>query len=325
MVNNRGHGHKSQRLLVVLEARDRIGGRIWTSTAWPGAPMDLGASWIHGIDGNPIHELAQKVGVKTVPTSGDSITYYLPDGRETDDEQGRRLEYWGARAAEAVTRYQDDEDTDASIRTAVRASIDPDTLTGLDPALVSYNLNEYEHEYAGSVDELSALHFDSDAPLKGDDVLFPGGYQQLTDHLATGLDIRTGHTVTRVEWDGTGVTVTTDKGAFRAGKVVVTLNDGSVITDEIAVADAHPLGACPFGREQYVAKFRTLAEGVVSQSEQDRFLGLIERLPTLKAGDLSGLTFTVESSRLASAKATGIFDWRGEPAATARNLSAVGE
>jgi 2-methylcitrate dehydratase len=109
------------------------------------------------------------------------------------------------------------------------------------------------------------------------------------------------------------------------GKVVVTLNDGSVITDEIAVADAHPLGACPFGREQYIAKFRTLAEGVVTAHEQDRFLGLIERLPTLKAGDLSGLTFTVEPSRLGSARATGIFDWRGEPAATARNPSAAGK
>ena len=36
------------------------------------------------------------------------------------------------------------------------------------------------------------------------------------------------------------------------GSVEITLTDGTVITDEIAVADAHPLGARPFAREQYV-------------------------------------------------------------------------
>ena len=45
------------------------------------------------------------------------------------------------------------------------------------------------------------------------------------------------------------------------GRVEITLTDGTVITDEIAVADAHPLGARPFAREQYVNKFRTLAAG----------------------------------------------------------------
>lgn len=109
------------------------------------------------------------------------------------------------------------------------------------------------------------------------------------------------------------------------GKVVVTLNDGSVITDEIAVADAHPLGARPFGREQYIDKFRTLAEGIVSPHEQDRFLGLIERLPKLKPDDLAGLTFTVEPALLGTSKATGIFDWRGDQAGAVRGLSVVGE
>ena len=56
------------------------------------------------------------------------------------------------------------------------------------------------------------------------------------------------------------------------GKVVVTLKGGSVISDEIAVADAHPLGARPFTRPQYVAKFRSLSDGVVAPKERDRFL-----------------------------------------------------
>jgi 2-methylcitrate dehydratase len=98
--------------------------------------------------------------------------------------------------------------------------------------------------------------------------------------------------------------------AFGA-RVVVTREDGSTVEDEIAVADAHPYGARPFARPQYVAKFRTLAEGVIATAEQDRFLALVERLPTLKPAELAGLTFTVEPARLGAPATTGIFDWRG--------------
>ncbi|CAD6001391.1 2-methylcitrate dehydratase 2 [Agreia sp. COWG] len=76
------------------------------------------------------------------------------------------------------------------------------------------------------------------------------------------------------------------------GRVEILLTDGSVITDSIAVADAHPLGARPFARAQYVHKFRTLAEGVLEQREIERFLALAERLPELRADELAGLTVT---------------------------------
>lgn len=94
------------------------------------------------------------------------------------------------------------------------------------------------------------------------------------------------------------------------GRVVVTLEDGQVIEDELAVADAHPLGARPFARPQYVQKFRTLAEGVVAPDEQDRFLGLVERLPTLSPAEVRGLTFTVDPEKLGPPAQRGIFDRR---------------
>ncbi|WP_168404520.1 MmgE/PrpD family protein [Arthrobacter silvisoli] len=76
------------------------------------------------------------------------------------------------------------------------------------------------------------------------------------------------------------------------GSVEITLTDGTVIADEIAVADAHPLGARPFAREQYVNKFRTLAAGLVEEAEIDRFLAAVERLPELAAGELDQLNIT---------------------------------
>ena len=76
------------------------------------------------------------------------------------------------------------------------------------------------------------------------------------------------------------------------GRVVITLDDGTEVADELAVADAHPRGARPFAREQYVTKFRTLAEGVLDPSEQDRFLALAARLPELDAEEVRALTVT---------------------------------
>lgn len=82
------------------------------------------------------------------------------------------------------------------------------------------------------------------------------------------------------------------------GRVEIALVDGSQIIDEIAVADAHPLGARPFGREQYIAKFRALAADVLDPAEIERFLSLVQRLPELAAGELGGLTITATAGLL---------------------------
>lgn len=73
------------------------------------------------------------------------------------------------------------------------------------------------------------------------------------------------------------------------GRVEIELNSGERVIDEIAVADAHPLGARPFAREQYIAKFRTLAEPVLEAAEIERFLELVQRLPELNAAEVREL------------------------------------
>ncbi|EQM35268.1 MmgE/PrpD family protein [Rhodococcus erythropolis] len=110
------------------------------------------------------------------------------------------------------------------------------------------------------------------------------------------------------EWTRRYHSTDPDEKAFGA-RAEITLKSGEVIVDELAVADAHPLGARPFARDQYVAKFRTLAEGVIEPSEQDRFLDAAQRTADLKAGELDQLTFTVSEDVLARAPkvAKGLF------------------
>ena len=86
------------------------------------------------------------------------------------------------------------------------------------------------------------------------------------------------------------------------------MRSGEVIVDELAVADAHPAGARPFQREDYVAKFTELAEGVIDRREQQRFLDVVSCLSHLKRGSLGMLNPLVDSSILDGAPSTyGIF------------------
>ncbi|WAP50964.1 MmgE/PrpD family protein [Arthrobacter sp. ATA002] len=118
------------------------------------------------------------------------------------------------------------------------------------------------------------------------------------------------HKVTTVEdpeWTRRYHSLDINEKAF-GGKVTIVLADGTVITDEIAVADAHPLGAKPFAREQYINKFRTLAAGLVSEAEIERFLTTVQRLPELAAGELDALNITAADGVIDPANAPkGLF------------------
>ncbi len=96
-----------------------------------------------------------------------------------------------------------------------------------------------------------------------------------------------------------------DTKAF-GGRIIITFNDGRTIAEEMAVANAHTLGATPWKRPDYIRKFRTLTEGVIDSTEAERFLAVVERLPSLRADELAQLTLTLPAGTLAGA-AEGIF------------------
>lgn len=92
------------------------------------------------------------------------------------------------------------------------------------------------------------------------------------------------------------------------GRVEFRLADGTTVVDEIAVADAHPLGARPFSRENYIAKFRLLAEPVLEAAEIERFLELVQRLPELTAAEVGELSIIAKPGLLDAAEAPkGLF------------------
>lgn len=91
------------------------------------------------------------------------------------------------------------------------------------------------------------------------------------------------------------------------GELVVTFDDGSELRDSIVVANAHPQGARPFARPQYLAKFEMLAGDAASDAERARFVAAVEGLRGIAAGGLDALTVEATEIALAVNDRKGIF------------------
>lgn len=207
--------------VLVLEARDRIGGRIWTSTKWPDMPLDLGATWIHGVKGNPLTQLAQSLQVKQIATSYDSSITYNTAGKALSSAEDASLEKVRKQVLNAIKQAQNQ----ASDR-SIRAAIEP-LFTQASPAtqrLINFILSgNIEQEYAGSAAELSAYWYDASKAFAGQDALFAKGFHVITDYLAQGLSIKLGQVVQTIHWQSQPLRVITQHGEFKADQVLVTL------------------------------------------------------------------------------------------------------
>jgi 2-methylcitrate dehydratase len=90
------------------------------------------------------------------------------------------------------------------------------------------------------------------------------------------------------------------------GRVEILFNDGSRMEDQMAVANAHPLGAKPFARADYIHKFQTLTAGTITPHESQRFLDAVQQLSDLAADDLGRLNIELPEQQLTKGRA-GIF------------------
>ena len=220
--------------VTVVEARNRIGGRIQTSRLWPDLPVDLGASWIHGTTGNPLTALADAAGAARVATSYDRSLSLGRDGqRVTLDDAAARALVTAARAA------TDRNDRDQSLADAVQASPGWHQADAATRRLVRHHINaSYEQEYAADWTEASAWYIDAAKDYGGSDVLFPAGFDQITRHLAQGLTIRLGQTVTALAPSRSNVALTFADGAtLLADHVILTLPLGVLQSGALALGE----------------------------------------------------------------------------------------
>jgi len=147
--------------------------------------MDLGASWIHGQTGNPLTKLARAASAPVVATRYTSAVLLDQDGAVIDPDL-RPAETLLCRALRAADRLEQD----ISVLHAVEASPDWQRADADLRRLVMNLVNStLEQEYGSPARLLSAWHGQDASEFGGEDVLFPGGFDQIPTHLARGLDI----------------------------------------------------------------------------------------------------------------------------------------
>ncbi|MEM9318811.1 MAG: FAD-dependent oxidoreductase [Pseudomonadota bacterium] len=182
------------RAVTVLEARNRIGGRVWTDHSL-GLPLELGASWIHGIRRNPVAQLADTAGLRR-DRIGDGFIIRGGDGR------------------------------------AMRGRDAPEWLV---------NLIEYDLEAGAAPDEMHLPAYENQFYYRGPDDVLPDGVEGLLHNFTGPLDLRLGHPVTEIRYDGAVTNVSTAAGAeFSADAAIVSVPLGALQADMIRFEPAFP-------------------------------------------------------------------------------------
>ncbi|MBD2329129.1 FAD-dependent oxidoreductase [Alkalinema sp. FACHB-956] len=232
--------HKQGHNVIVIEARDRIGGRIWTSSHWPDIPLDFGATWIHGTQGNPLTDLATQIKAQRLTTRYTQSITYNTSGNPLSNAQEARLDSWRQQVLRSLKKAQN-QDPDTSIRQAIAPLIAP-----FDPSSESYRFinfilsSEIEQEYAGSAEHLSAQWYDSGQDFGGEDDLFVQGFHVIPEFLAQGLSIQLGQVVQEIQWQQSPLRVITQKTEFLADQIVVTLPLGVLQAGTVRFTPALP-------------------------------------------------------------------------------------
>lgn len=198
------------RRFVILEARDRVGGRAWTIDTGQGFPVDLGCEWLHSAPANPLVPLARALGIAV-------------------DEYDK---YWGEESDRATlgeqiyAEFRGAVDGLFAAAEALAAAGGPDAALG-DLLPANHRWRPAIEAICGwssgaRLDQISAV----DLGRTGDSRInwrLPGGYGALIQALAAGLPLRLGSPATRIDWRGRDIVVETAAGRLTARQVILTL------------------------------------------------------------------------------------------------------
>ena len=220
--------------ILILEARDRIGGRIWSVNPW-GSNLDLGASWLHGIDNNPVTHLIEQASIKTVPTSynSDDLKRKLAD-MSLYDNKGEKIPQIEIEATiPLLLNFEKFVDCLPNKNTTLKMAFDlyiqKEKIKGRQLKILKYQvISSYVYEFA---DDFISLSIDIEKPyinsqVSGEQVMFPGGYIQFADLLAQDIPINLNQVVTKINYGTPLIEIVTEGHQYYARALIITVPVG---------------------------------------------------------------------------------------------------
>ena len=221
--------HDSGCAVTVLEARDRLGGRIWTDQRL-GSPCDLGASWVHGADKNPLADWCGALGIGLAVTSEETRFVFANGQFHTEGDVLDRA--WRGRlyANRAIQRHSARVQRElaagrtpqVSLADALEPLLTSRRLRPLDQRVLGWRVSMAEGVQGAPADQLDLREwFPKETAMVN--ALPRGGYSQLINDAAHGLAICLQEPVECISYDSSGVTVMTTAKAYRADVVLITV------------------------------------------------------------------------------------------------------
>jgi len=217
----REHGSSA----LLLEARDRVGGRAHTDKATFGMPLDRGCAWLHSATMNPWAHLARDLGFTVLEQPPDWRRRVGARTRTPQElaELGRELEHDFSLAARAVAEGRDVAVSELVPDNAVRPQFD---------AIMTWYIG-IESDSVSSVDLASFDDVEVNWAVRE-------GLGSVVARAAHGLDVRLATPVHGIDWRGRGVTVQTSAGSIEARAVIVTAPTSVLAQDAIRFEPALP-------------------------------------------------------------------------------------
>jgi monoamine oxidase len=228
---------------IVLEARDRIGGRAWTDTeCFPGIAFDRGGHWLHAAAQNPFTKIADQLGIRY----------------STDMDWSKRVLFTGGekRAGTVLMREASSSLMGALERVteagedgkdiAFTELLDPNDPWELLNRRVFHQITSHEPEDCSALDYARYVDEGGDFPVED-------GFGTLVARNAVGLPVTLSTPVTRIDWSGKDVKIETSKGTLGAKALIlavpvnVLLAGGIHFTPELPVGTMKALHDCPMG------------------------------------------------------------------------------
>lgn len=218
--------------VTILEARNRIGGRVCSDTkSFTNASVDLGASIITGLIGNPLDNPHTQLNLRTRAIGENAALYFRRNGASVPSDVDETMDSLFNELLDAAAKMK--SANDKSLGEELDKLI-PRTVTADQRGVLGWYYANLEYACAADLKLLSVNHWDQDDPFefKGEHLMLCDGYLSMLAPLAEGLDIKMGAEVNKVEYAGDSVQVRTSDGkVFEGDYALVTLPLG-VLKDE---------------------------------------------------------------------------------------------
>jgi monoamine oxidase len=230
---------------VVLEAKDRIGGRAWTDMESLGVPWERGANWLHNAEGNFFTRYADAHGFAYEAMATPARRLWA-DGWAAADLLGARDDY-EAQAFQAVHA------AGAAGRDVAAAEVIPPH-----PRYRAIFAPWFAARAGAEPERTSTLDY-ARADASGSNRRLERGFGTLLAHYGRSVPVRLMTPVTTIRWGGKDVRVDTPHGGLRARTVIVTLSTSVLAAGRIRFDPALPsarleaLAGVPSGAANKVA------------------------------------------------------------------------